>query len=132
MKRRTLAAERVLPFAPGFSRRRFLAGGGALLLLGAAGCGGSGGSGSSEAVSIRHKYGTTEIQGRPERVVSVEYTDQDPILAVGGALVGVREWFGGYEYSGSRLQRRSPGQIPSTSSRLRASAPTLSSGCTPG
>ncbi|QIN79661.1 ABC transporter substrate-binding protein [Rubrobacter marinus] len=81
------------PFRP--TRREFLFGAGGLLLLGAAGCGGAGGGGSSgEARSIEHKYGVTEVSGRPERVVTVGYTDQDPVLALGVAPVGVREWFG--------------------------------------
>lgn len=91
----------------GFSRRKFLAGGGALFILGAAaGCGGGNSGGASEetssgeTVTIEHKYGQTGIEGVPQRIVSVGYTDQDPILAVGGgALVGVREWFGEYEYA---------------------------------
>ncbi|AHY45452.1 ABC-type Fe3+-hydroxamate transport system periplasmic component [Rubrobacter radiotolerans] len=84
-----------------FTRRRFLAGGGSLLLLGAVGCGGGSEeeSRSGETRTIEHKYGSTEIEGVPGRVVSVGYTDQDPILALGGTLVGVREWFGEYEHA---------------------------------
>lgn len=85
------------------TRRRFLVGGGAALLLGAAGCGSGGGSGggeeSSQTRSIEHKYGTTEIPGAPERVVSVGYTDQDPLLAFGTRPTGIREWLGVQEYA---------------------------------
>lgn len=58
------------------SRRRFLGLGGAgASLPGAAGCGGDNNSGS------------------PGRVMTVGYTDQDPVLALGVAPVAVREWF---------------------------------------
>jgi len=85
------------------TRRGFLAGTGSLLLLGAAGCGGNSGGGSVEGSSdtrtIEHKYGSTEIRGKPERVVSVGFNDQDTLLAFGVKPVGVREWFGEYEYA---------------------------------
>lgn len=84
------------------SRRRFLAGAGGLLVLGAAGCDGGqdAGSGASGAGRIiEHKYGTTEISGAPERVVSVGFTDQDPILALGVAPVAVREFTGERPYA---------------------------------
>jgi len=62
---------------------------------------GSSGSGAPDAgsdgafpVSIEHKYGTTEITTRPQRVVSVGYQDQDPLLALGVVPVGIRDWFG--------------------------------------
>lgn len=45
-------------------------------------------------VTIEHNYGSTEIPEEPERVVSVGYTDQDPLLALGVTPVAVREWFG--------------------------------------
>lgn len=83
------------PFRP--TRREFLAGVGGLLVLGAAGCGG-GGEGGGESASgpartIEHKYGNTRVPGAPERVVSVGYSDQDPILALGVVPVAVRYWF---------------------------------------
>lgn len=84
------------------TRRQFLIAAGSLLLLGAVGCSGGGsGSGGSETTSgqartIEHKYGATEISGTPERVVTVGYTDQDPVLALGVTPVAVREWFGEY------------------------------------
>ena len=84
------------------SRRRFLELGGAsvagAVLLGATGCAGGGDGGgettSEQARTIEHKYGSTEINGTPERAVTVGYTDQDPVLALGVAPVAVREWFG--------------------------------------
>lgn len=82
----------------GFTRREFLIGAGSLLLL-ATGCGAEGGapSGGEEASgarTIEHKYGTTEISGTPQRIVTVGFTDGDPVLALGVAPVAVRDWFG--------------------------------------
>jgi iron complex transport system substrate-binding protein len=71
-------------------------------LLGVAGCGGSGGGAERDSAgtrTIRHKYGRTEISGTPERVVTVGFTDQDPVLALGVAPVAVREWFGERPYA---------------------------------
>ena len=49
-------------------------------------------------VTIEHKYGTTEIPAEPERVVTVGYTEQDVVLALGIKPVGEREFLGGYAY----------------------------------
>ncbi|WP_084709327.1 iron-siderophore ABC transporter substrate-binding protein [Rubrobacter aplysinae] len=95
------------------TRRHFLAAAGGFLLLGAAGCGsgnsgdsggsggGTGGSGggSGDSRTIEHQYGSTEITGEPERVVTVGTTDQDPVLALGVMPVGIKEWYGDYEYA---------------------------------
>lgn len=84
--------------AKDITRRRFLAGAGGLLVFGAAGCGtgrsGGDASGSAEVRKIQHKYGSTEVSGSPERVVTVGYNEQDPVLALGVEPVGVRDWFG--------------------------------------
>jgi iron complex transport system substrate-binding protein len=45
-------------------------------------------------VSIRHKYGTTTIAERPERVVTLGLSDHEPFLALGVVPVGVDDWFG--------------------------------------
>lgn len=45
-------------------------------------------------VAIEHKYGTTEIASRPERIVTVGLTDHDALLALGVVPVGTTEWFG--------------------------------------
>ncbi|RKS80522.1 iron complex transport system substrate-binding protein [Motilibacter peucedani] len=45
-------------------------------------------------VTIEHKYGTTTIPAPPKRVVSVGFTDQDPVLALGVVPVGIRDWYG--------------------------------------
>lgn len=49
---------------------------------------------ASGPVSIEHRYGTAEIDAAPERVVTVGYTDQDPVLALGVVPVGIRDWYG--------------------------------------
>lgn len=71
-----------------------------------AGCGsddgpaGVAGSGADEAaggafpVGIEHKYGSTTVESAPERVVSVGFTDQDSLLALGVTPVGIRDWYG--------------------------------------
>lgn len=45
-------------------------------------------------VTIEHKYGSTTVEDRPERVVSVGFTDQDFLLALGVTPVGIRDWYG--------------------------------------
>lgn len=80
------------------------------LLLGA--CGGSddstattsgsaSGAPTSEAtgadafpVTFDTKFGQTVIESRPERVVSVGYTEGDLILALGVTPVAIRDWYG--------------------------------------
>lgn len=103
MRRLLLRPELSFPGFPaaGPNRREFLIGAGSLLLLGVAGCGGAGESAggggetdSEEARVIEHKYGSTEVSGAARRVVTVGYTDQDPVLAFGATPVGVRDWFG--------------------------------------
>jgi iron complex transport system substrate-binding protein len=49
---------------------------------------------SAFPVTLEHKFGTTVIDSEPERVVSVGYQDQDPLLALGVVPVGIRDWFG--------------------------------------
>jgi iron-siderophore transport system substrate-binding protein len=70
-------------------------------------CGGddetTGGGGAQSAsgafpVTIEHKFGTTEIESPPDRVVTVGYTEQDIVLALGVRPVGTREFLGGYPY----------------------------------
>lgn len=45
-------------------------------------------------VTIEHKYGSTTIEAAPERVVSIGFTDQDPLLALGVVPVVARYWYG--------------------------------------
>lgn len=88
----------------GPTRGQFLAGVGGLLLLGGcgggAGGGGAGGEGGPGGTrTIGHKYGETEVSGFPERVVTVGFTDQDYVLALGVEPVAVREWYGEKPYA---------------------------------
>ena len=70
------------------------------LLAFAAGCGSSDPAAEpgSGAVSIEHKFGTTEIPADPERVVTIGFSEQDTVLALGVVPVGEREFTGGYKY----------------------------------
>lgn len=83
-------------------RRTLLAGGAALLL---ASCGksdddapsptGRSGEGASRfPATAEHKYGTTTIESRPERIVIVGLTEQDTVLALGRTPVATTEWYG--------------------------------------
>jgi len=79
------------------TRREFLIGAGSLLLLG--GCEGGAGSGGGKETSgasrtIKHKYGSTKIEGKPERVVSIGYQEHDFIFALGVEPIAVRYWYG--------------------------------------
>jgi len=49
-------------------------------------------------VTVEHKYGSTTIKSEPERVVTVGYTDQDAVLALGVVPVGVGDFLGGYKW----------------------------------
>ena len=50
-------------------------------------------------VSVEHALGTTAITAQPERVVTVGVTEQDAVLALGVAPVGVTEWYGEQPYA---------------------------------
>ncbi|WP_281689819.1 iron-siderophore ABC transporter substrate-binding protein [Pseudonocardia thermophila] len=45
-------------------------------------------------VTIEHKYGSTTIPAKPQRVVTLGYTDQDAVIALGTVPVGTSEWYG--------------------------------------
>ncbi len=45
-------------------------------------------------VTVERKFGSTQIPARPARVVTVGYTEQDAVLALGVTPVGVREFLG--------------------------------------
>lgn len=64
-------------------------------------CGSSSEDGDADAastswtpVTIEHKFGTTTVEKRPERIVTIGLTDQDAVLALGTAPVAVTNWFG--------------------------------------
>ncbi|WP_235998836.1 iron-siderophore ABC transporter substrate-binding protein [Qaidamihabitans albus] len=44
-------------------------------------------------VTIEHKYGSTEISEKPEKVVTLGLSDQDAALALGVKPVGAVDWF---------------------------------------
>jgi iron complex transport system substrate-binding protein len=78
------------------TRRELLAGAAALLVV--AGCGRDGdqaagpasaASPTATARTVEHRYGTTEVRGSPERVVTVGLSDHDAVLALGIVPVGV-------------------------------------------
>lgn len=50
-------------------------------------------------VTVEHAYGETEISAQPQRVVTVGYTEQDTLWALGIEPVGVTEWYGGYDFA---------------------------------
>ncbi|TWF78462.1 iron complex transport system substrate-binding protein [Pseudonocardia hierapolitana] len=91
------------------SRRQLLAGVGA---LGAAGlltaCGGGStppppAAGPAPAgafpLTVEHSKGATEIKSAPQRVVTVGFSDQDPVLAMGVRPVAVTDWYGDHPYA---------------------------------
>ena len=48
-------------------------------------------AGGAFPVSIENKFGTTEIEAEPQRVVTVGFNDEDFVLALGVTPVGVRQ-----------------------------------------
>jgi iron complex transport system substrate-binding protein len=76
----------------------------ALSLCLLAGCGSDddapdgGNAGGAEAsafpVTIKHKYGSTTIESKPERVVVVGLREQDALLAMGVVPVATTDWYG--------------------------------------
>jgi iron complex transport system substrate-binding protein len=59
---------------------------------------GAGAAASAFPVTVKHKFGSTTISEEPKRVVSVGYTDQDAVLALGVVPVGVGDFLGGYKW----------------------------------
>lgn len=60
--------------------------------------GGTPAASSSFPVTIDHAFGSTTIEEEPQRVVSVGFTDHDALLALGVEPVGIRQWYGDYDY----------------------------------
>jgi len=127
-------------------RRRTLCG--ALAVVAAllvAGCGGGGAAPASNApaaggdgafpVTVQHKYGSTTIPAKPVRVVTLGYTDQDAVLALGTVPVATSEWYGDkpgalYPWAASKLNGAPlPSVIPSSDAvqfeKIAALAPDL-------
>lgn len=53
----------------------------------------SGASAQEFPVTIEHARGSTTIDSEPQRVVTIGWSDQDPVLALGVQPVGTTEWF---------------------------------------
>jgi iron complex transport system substrate-binding protein len=91
------------------TRRRLLTGAGAAGALGLlTACGGAAeqpAAGPAPAgtgpfpLTVEHSKGTTEIPAAPQRVVTVGFSDQDPVLAMGVRPVAVTDWYGGHPYA---------------------------------
>lgn len=45
-------------------------------------------------ITIEHQYGTTTITEAPQRIVSIGYTEQDFLLALGVNPIAIRYWYG--------------------------------------
>ena len=84
------------------------------LIVSVAACGSDGSSASTEPVApadttaasaaafpvtIAHKYGEITIDKEPQRVVSIGFTDQDWLLALGVTPIAIREWYGEQPYA---------------------------------
>jgi iron complex transport system substrate-binding protein len=50
-------------------------------------------------LTVEHSKGVTEIASAPQRVVTVGFSDQDPVLAMGVRPVGVTDWYGDHPYA---------------------------------
>ena len=65
-------------------------------------------------------FDTTVIESKPERVVSIGYTEGDYVLALGVTPVAVRDWYGDQPgvlavgrriAGGRRFDRRAPARL---------------------
>lgn len=50
-------------------------------------------------LTVTHKFGDITLEQKPVRVVSVGYSDQDDILALGVKPVGLRDWYGNQPFA---------------------------------
>ena len=50
-------------------------------------------------VVVEHAFGTTTVPAPPQRIVTVGYTEQDMVLALGETPVGVTEWYGEHPHA---------------------------------
>jgi ABC-type Fe3+-hydroxamate transport system substrate-binding protein len=96
------------PAAAHITRRRLLTGAGALGALGLiTTCGGAADTTTAPSapgtagypITVEHRNGTTRIPAPPQRVVTVGYSDQDPVLALGVRPVGVTDWYGDHPFA---------------------------------
>lgn len=96
-----------LPGTCDITRRDFLVGGAAALLLGGCGSGGAEGSSTGETRSVEGPMGTVEVPVSPQRVVPGYTTDIDvalvlqlPLVGAPGARGGAGEAFASYQPEG--------------------------------
>ncbi|WP_299970332.1 ABC transporter substrate-binding protein [uncultured Roseobacter sp.] len=54
--------------------------------------------GQAEPRQIEHRYGITEIDGTPQRVVSLSFIGHDYLLALGVKPVALRFWYGDHPF----------------------------------
>ncbi|MCD2182940.1 ABC transporter substrate-binding protein [Rhizobium sp. GN54] len=80
----------------GLPRRRFLVGMAAGAFL--SGTGGARALAAGEELHFVHAFGETTLPKPAERVVSLGYTTQDPLLALGVRPVAIRRWFGSFPH----------------------------------
>jgi iron complex transport system substrate-binding protein len=103
--------------------RRALAALATALLLALVGCAGpstpepasTATGGGAFPATVAHKYGQAVVPAAPQRVVSLGYTDQDAILALGVVPVAVREFLGGrpiLPWAQDELQGQQPQVLP--------------------
>jgi iron complex transport system substrate-binding protein len=65
----------------------------------AAGCASSESAGGAAGVTVTHAFGETTVPAPPQRVVSVGFTEQDDLLALGVVPIATTEWFGGEPFA---------------------------------
>jgi iron complex transport system substrate-binding protein len=73
-----------------------------MAVLALAGCGDNASEGAAPAApgggafpaTVEHKFGTTTVPAKPERIVIVGLTEQDTVLALGYKPLATTEWYG--------------------------------------
>ncbi len=53
---------------------------------------------TAQTVELNHRFGTTRIEGVPQRVVSISYIGHDFLLALGVTPIALRHWYGDHPY----------------------------------
>ena len=54
---------------------------------------------SAFPAQVEHKFGTTTVPSKPERIVVVGLTEQDTVLALGDKPIATTEWYGEQPYA---------------------------------
>jgi iron complex transport system substrate-binding protein len=55
--------------------------------------------GGAFPATVEHKFGTTTVPSKPERIVIVGLTEQDTVLALGYTPIATTEWYGKQPYA---------------------------------